>query len=87
MARQAPFFALNPDGLHILNVIHGLYPLSPLGDEQLTLLTETLNGMRETYRGLGRTYQGGLEKFEPREMERLAVHLDAPSKLAMLCDG
>jgi hypothetical protein len=87
MARQAPFFALNPDGLHILNVIHGIYPLTPLGDEQLRLLVQTLNEMRETYRGLGRTYQGGLEKFEPREMERLTITLRSSNQLAMLCDG
>lgn len=87
MARQAPFFALNPDGLHILNVIHGIYPLTPLGDEQLRLLVQTLNAMRETYRGLGRTYQGGLEKFEPREMERLTITLRSSNRLAMLCDG
>ena len=87
MARQAPFFALNPDGLHILNVIHGLYPLTPLDDEQLRLLVQTLNEMRETYRGLGRTYQGGLEKFEPREMERLTITLGSSDQLAMLCDG
>ena len=87
MARQAPFFALNPDGLHILNVIHGLYPLTPLDDEQLRLLVKTLNAMRESYRGLGRTYQGGLEKFEPREMERLTIPIESSSQFAMLCDG
>jgi predicted RNA methylase len=87
MARQAPFFALNPDGLHILNVIHGLYPRTPLDEEKLRLLVQTLNEMRESYRGLGRTYQGGLEKFEPREMERLTITLQASSRLAMLCDG
>ena len=87
MARQAPFFALNPDGLQILNVIHGLYPLTPLDDEQLRLLVQTLNSMRESYRGLGRTYQGGLEKFEPREMERLTIKLDSAERLGMLCDG
>ena len=87
MARQAPFFALNPDGLHILNVIHGLYPLTPLNDEQLRLLVQTLNGMRESYRGLGRTYQGGLEKFEPREMERLTIPIESSGQFAMLCDG
>jgi methylase of polypeptide subunit release factors len=87
MARQAPFFALNPDGMYILNVIHGLYPLAPLDQEQLSLLAQTLNDMRETYRGLGRVYQGGLEKFEPREMERLTINLAEPTRLAMLCDA
>ena len=87
MARQAPVFALNPDGLHILNVIHGLYPLKPLSDDQLVELVTELNALRETYKGHGRTYLGGLEKFEPREMERLRLGIDSARKFAMLCDA
>ncbi len=87
MARQAPAFALNPDGLLILNVIHGLYPLASLNVQQLSELVATLNEMRETYRGSGRTYQGGLEKFEPREMERLTIRLPSAASMSMLCDG
>ena len=87
MARQAPFFALNPDGLLILNVIHGVYPIMPLSDDQLRELVPLLNSLRETYRGLGRTYLGGLEKFEPREMERLKLVGASARRFAMLCDG
>lgn len=73
MTRQAPAFALNPDGLRILNVIHGLYPRITLSNEQLRGLVAYLNANRSSFRGLGRTYQGGLEKFEPSEMEALLV--------------
>ena len=73
MARQAPHFALNPDGLAIVNVLHGIYPNRPATLNQLTVLVEFLNHARETFRGNGRTYHGGLEKFEPREMESLRV--------------
>jgi adenine-specific DNA-methyltransferase len=73
MARQAPVFALNPDGLALVNVAHGLYPIRGLGQEQLTALVDYLNGARESFRGSGRTYHGGLEKFEPRELEALSV--------------
>lgn len=73
MARQPPAFALNPDGLATLNVLHGLFPKGPLDDEQLAGLVCYLNSNRETFRGSGRTYQGGLEKFEPKEMEALLV--------------
>jgi len=73
MTRQAPAFALNPDGLATLNVVHGLFPKVPLDNEQLAGLVRFLNAHREQFRGEGRTYQGGLEKFEPREMENLQV--------------
>jgi hypothetical protein len=73
MARQAPAFALNPDGLALINIGHGLYPRSALSDSQLAALCRQLNATREAFRGRGRTYQGGLEKFEPREMEALRL--------------
>jgi hypothetical protein len=73
MARQAPAFALNPDGCAILNVLHGFYPKTRLAHEDLYRLVDYLTQHRETFRGNGRTYQGGLEKFEPREMEALPV--------------
>ena len=76
MARQAPAFAYNPDGLVLLNIAHGLYPHQPLSAAQLMSLVQELNAARHTFSGHGRTYQGGLEKFEPREMEELSVHLD-----------
>jgi hypothetical protein len=73
MARQAPAFALNPDGLALVNIAHGIYPIRELADEQIARLVDWLNGARASFRGSGRTYHGGLEKFEPREMEQLLV--------------
>jgi hypothetical protein len=84
MARQAPAFALNPDGLAILNVFHGLYPKVPLDERQLLGLVRFLNGHRDAMRGRGRTYQGGLEKFEPRELE--AIEVPPPSELGRYSD-
>jgi SAM-dependent methyltransferase len=73
MARQAPVFALNPDGLVPLNIAHGLYPRIALEDDELAALVYYLNWARGSFRGEGRTYHGGLEKFEPREMEALLI--------------
>lgn len=73
MARQAPAFALNPDGLAILNIAHGIYPNGNLSADQLARLAAILNDSRALFRGSGRTYHGGLEKFEPREMEALRI--------------
>ncbi|MEX2135776.1 MAG: methyltransferase [Chloroflexota bacterium] len=73
MARRPPVFALNPDGLALVNIAHGLYPYRELSEEELGALVLHLNGLRESFRGRGRTYHGGLEKFEPREMEALVV--------------
>ena len=71
MARQAPHFARNPDGLGVLNIAHGLYPRRQLDEETLDKAVAELNARRKQYVGRGRTYHGGLEKFEPREMENL----------------
>lgn len=73
MARRPPAFALNPDGAAILNVCHGIYPRLPLSDAQLRGLVLYLNSLGERLNGAGRTYQGGLQKFEPREMEAIPV--------------
>ncbi len=73
MARQPPAFALNPDGLAIVNVLHGLFPRVHMDERQLRGLTSYLNCHRHEFRGRGRVYQGGLEKFEPKEMEALEV--------------
>ncbi len=73
MARQAPIFASNPDRLGLLNIAHGLYPREALEDETLEKMVRQLNLSRETFVGRGRTYHGGLEKFEPREMEDLPL--------------
>lgn len=76
MARQAPVFALNPDGLAVINIAHGVYPSLALTSGQLSSLVTILNAARESFRGSGRTYHGGLEKFEPREMESLLIPSD-----------
>ena len=76
MARQAPMFAYNPDGLVLLNIAHGIYPHAPLGEARARALIRQLNEMRGSFRGQGRTYHGGLEKFEPREMESLLVTVE-----------
>ena len=73
MARRAPAFALNPDRLALLNIGHGLWPRTELDDDELEELVSYLNEHRSSFRGAGRTYHGGLEKFEPREMEALNI--------------
>lgn len=73
MARQAPKFARNPNGLGTLNVVHGLYPRQPLGEAELDEVVATLNRSRARFVGRGRTYHGGLEKFEPSEMANLPL--------------
>jgi adenine-specific DNA-methyltransferase len=75
MARRAPCFARNPDGLGLLNVVHGLYPRRPLDERALEHVVASLNAERASFVGKGRTYHGGLEKFEPREMEALQIDL------------
>jgi adenine-specific DNA-methyltransferase len=70
MARQAPAFALNPDGLVLLNIGHGVWPAEGV---DASVLVERLNKARLSFAGSGRTYHGGLEKFEPREMEALVL--------------
>ena len=69
MSRSAPVFALNPDELGLLNIGHGVYPITPMSKVQLLKLVALLNARRENFVGFGRTYFGGLQKFEPREME------------------
>jgi hypothetical protein len=73
MARRSPVFASNPDGLFPLNVVHGIYPRESASETTLIRLVEELNNASASYRGRGRTYHGGLEKFEPREMEALPL--------------
>lgn len=71
MARRPPAFVRNPVGAHHINVAHGLYPREPMTAEALDRLAEALSTSATT--AGGRIYAGGLTKFEPGEMARLAV--------------
>lgn len=73
MGRGRPRFALNPSGCPSLNTVHGLYPRHPMSNRQLEAIVGYLNSNACNVEGVGRTYQGGLIKFEPREMERIAL--------------
>lgn len=73
MARRPPAFAANPHGVLLANIAHGLYPRRVFHPNQLRALTDMLNSVATHFVGCGRSYQGGLEKFEPREMERLRI--------------
>ena len=75
MARRPPAFVRNLCGARLLNIAHGLYPREPVTDESMAALIAWL---RTNVRvGAGRTYAGGLTKFEPREVERIAIpHLE-----------
>jgi hypothetical protein len=73
MARQPPSFAYNADQLLITNIALGIYPEFRMSESELLELVTQLNRRRQEFAGLGRTYQGGLEKFEPKEMEDLPI--------------
>lgn len=78
MARRPPAFVLNKAEARHINIAHGLYPREKLSAKTLLELVRFLHGAA-TMSG-GRVYAGGLTKFEPREMERIAV--PAPDALA-----
>jgi hypothetical protein len=72
MARRRPTFVVNEAEAHHLNIAHGLHPReSQFAEIALGRLADFLRGSAGQEHG--RTYAGGLTKFEPREMERLAV--------------
>lgn len=73
MGRRPPVFAQNPDGLPLLNIALGLQPRSQLTGETIVTIVNWLNENAARFSGKGRTYQGGLQKFEPREMEALQI--------------
>src|SRR5262249_1602850 len=71
MARRPPAFVRNLCGARHINIAHGLYPREPLADGALDALAGFLpENVAQT---AGRTYAGGLTKFEPKELERIAV--------------
>jgi len=71
MARRAPAFVRNLCGARNINIAHGLYPREKLNDATLDALAAFLR--ENVAQTSGRTYAGGLTKFEPKEMERIAV--------------
>lgn len=71
MARRPPAFVRNLCQARHLNIAHGLYPRAPLPAATLANLTAWLQ--REVCVSDGRTYAGGLTKFEPKELERIAI--------------
>jgi adenine-specific DNA-methyltransferase len=68
MARRPPSFAYNPDGIGVLNVLHGLYPRTPMSEAVLRAIVRRLNSMPARFARHGRVYQGGLRKFEPSDL-------------------
>jgi hypothetical protein len=72
MARHPPRFALNPEGCAILNVLHGIWFREPVEAEVAAALVAWLNAHAKELRG-ARTYQGGLLKWEPRDLESVLV--------------
>jgi hypothetical protein len=71
MARRPPAFVRNLCGARHINIAHGLYPREALDDATLDALAAFLR--ENVAPAAGRTYAGGLTKFEPKEMERIAV--------------
>lgn len=71
MARRPPAFVMNEAQARHINIAHGLYPRQPMADQVLDRLAHYLRTAVTIESG--RTYAGGLTKFEPKEMERLAV--------------
>jgi adenine-specific DNA-methyltransferase len=71
MGRRPPVFVRNIAGVAHVNIAHGLYPKEAMTSERLDGVVAWLN---ENPVGTGgKTYGGGLRKFEPREIERIAV--------------
>jgi hypothetical protein len=71
MARRPPAFVRNLCGARHINIAHGLYPREEMPDALLDALAAFLR--ENVAQAAGRTYAGGLTKFEPKEMERIAV--------------
>ena len=71
MARRPPAFVLNQAAAHNVNVAHGIYPREHMCSAILNALVTALRAAAPS--AVGRTYAGGLVKFEPSEMARIAV--------------
>ncbi|MCZ7861163.1 methyltransferase [Agrobacterium salinitolerans] len=71
MGRRPPAFVRNLAEVAHVNIAHGLYPKGQMTSETLDRVSRWLN---ENPVGTGgKTYGGGLRKFEPREIERIAL--------------
>ena len=75
MARRPPAFVRNVAGARFINIAHGLYPRQPMADDMLVAILRYLRKTVST--SSGRTYAGGLVKFEPGEVERLHIPVQA----------
>jgi adenine-specific DNA-methyltransferase len=73
MARRSPGFALNPDKMLSLNVVHGIYPRVSLSSDALEALVQHLNKRSKHSLNQGRVYQSGLWKFEPKDVEAISI--------------
>jgi hypothetical protein len=71
MARRPPAFVRNRAGAHYINIAHGIYPREPMTQKGLDRLRAYLTAAAAD--ATGRVYAGGLQKFEPREVERIPV--------------
>ncbi len=71
MARRPPAFVRNMCNARLLNIAHGLYPRDPLTEDSSTALIAWLK--TNVRLDAGRAYAGGLTKFEPKEVERIAI--------------
>lgn len=71
MARRPPAFVRNDADARHINIAHGLYPRESMTETALDRLGSYLRSAVSLTQG--RTYAGGLTKFEPKEMERIAV--------------
>jgi hypothetical protein len=80
MGRRPPVFRANPFGASFINVAHGLYPRQTMAAVTLANMLDYLN--RATDRFAGRTYGGGLAKFEPSDVARLRVPVEAMERAA-----
>lgn len=71
MARRPPAFVRNRAAATYINIAHGIYPRQRMTHRALDRLRDHLTAVAAG--ASGRTYAGGLQKFEPREVERIKV--------------
>ncbi|MCV9964955.1 methyltransferase [Pararhizobium sp. BT-229] len=74
MGRRPPVFVRNLAGVAHVNIAHGLYPRAEMTAGTLDRVSRWLN--ENPVGAGGKTYGGGLRKFEPKEIERIAIPID-----------